>query len=415
MNAAVKVRLDTADLFYRAGKFNEAEAIYLDALEHDSRNSKALTRLGEIALLKNYPEQAEDYFKAAEQHASWLGRRWPLNLQRNTSLAMAYYRQDRFPQAARCFRESAGPIATFRDLKTMGDHLALFGDQTPYQVEMVEEIRIPFIVTDPLPVVEVSINGSPPLLFFIDTGGGEIILDTALADELGAVRVGVMAGEGGGTSGTMGVGKVDSLKIGDLLVQNVPVCLLDTQPFAAVFNDLPVKGIIGTRFLMHFLTTIDYPNARLILRPKNAPVDVQRAKVIPFWLAQTHYMVAWGTVNGSEPMLFFVDTGLAGMGFTAPEATLRDAGIAVDWSKAEKSVGAFGDSESADIVVDRLTLGSGENQVTAHNLPGVAMKKPVEILGDRLGFRIGGLVSHQFFRDYALTLDFVGMNLVLKR
>jgi predicted aspartyl protease len=296
----------------------------------------------------------------------------------------------------------------------LGDYLALFGDQTPYRVELAQEILIPFVITDPLPVVEVSINRSQPLPFFIDTGGGEIILDTALADELGAVRVGILAGEGGGTSGMIGVGRVDTLRLGDLLVQDVPIHVLDTQLFAAAFDGLAVKGVVGTRFLMHFLSTIDYPNACLILRPKTAQADGRNAKIIPFWMGQTHYMVASGTVNGSAPMLFFVDTGLAGTGFTAPEATLQDAGIAVDWSKAEKSVGAFGESESTDIVVDRLTLGSGDHEVVARNLPGVAMKKPIEMLGDRFGFWIGGLVSHQFFRPYALSLDFVNMNLILQ-
>lgn len=32
-----------------------------------------------------------------------------------------------------------------------------------------------------------------------------------------------------------------------------------------------------------------------------------------------------------------------------------------------------------------------------------------------LGFSIGGIISHGFFRHYALTFDFVGMRLFLKR
>jgi hypothetical protein len=213
----------------------------------------------------------------------------------------------------------------------------------------------------------------------------------------------------------MSVGKVDTMQIGNLEIRNVPVHLLDTKVFEPVFDGLTVKGVIGTRFLMHFLTTIDYPNACLILRPKTAQMIVQGARLIPFWLIQTHYMVACGTVNGKGPMLFFVDTGLAGSGFTATDSTLRDAGIAVDWSKAEKSVGGFGESEAVNFSVDELTLGTGDNQVVRHNIPGVALKKPLEVLGNRLGFWIGGAISHQFFRDFALTLDFVEMRLILQR
>jgi hypothetical protein len=36
-------------------------------------------------------------------------------------------------------------------------------------------------------------------------------------------------------------------------------------------------------------------------------------------------------------------------------------------------------------------------------------------LENRFGFRIGGIVSHGFFRPYALTFDFTGMQLLLSR
>jgi hypothetical protein len=39
--------------------------------------------------------------------------------------------------------------------------------------------------------------------------------------------------------------------------------------------------------------------------------------------------------------------------------------------------------------------------------------KPLSIFGDRLGFEVGGLISHAFFRPYALTIDFTNMRLVL--
>jgi len=73
--------------------------------------------------------------------------------------------------------------------------------------------------------------------------------------------------------------------------------------------------------------------------------------------------------------------------------------------------GRFGEAETAylkvtEIVVDRLTVGSEPNEVVGHKVPGVVMDRPPKILGDVLGFRIGGLVSHQFFRDHAVTFDF---------
>jgi hypothetical protein len=138
------------------------------------------------------------------------------------------------------------------------------------------------------------------------------------------------------------------------------------------------------------------------------------AKVIPFWLVETHYILAWGTVNHLEPMLFFVDTGLAGTGFTAPEPVLQEAGISVDWTKAQDAVGGGGTVREVDIVIDRLTLGIGVNAVVGEAIQGKVIEHSVPIVGDQLGFHVGGLISHQFFRHYALTLDFTGMRLIVQ-
>jgi hypothetical protein len=416
MDATGKASLTEAEALYRAGKFAEAERVYQRLRQDTSNNAHILTRLGELTLWQNQTDAASEYLRAAQQQASWIGKRWLLNIQRKSALAMTYYRQDRFPQAAQAFHEAAGPLAIgpLRDLKAMGDQLALFGTETPYRIEGTESVTIPFTQTDPLPLIQVSVNGSEPLPFFIDTGGAEVILDNALADQIGVARSGTLSGEGGGTKGQIGLGKLASLTLGDLSVHHLPVHFMDTSPFAAVFDGLPVKGVIGNRLLMHFLATIDYRNDCLILRPKSFPFPLTPTmKVIPFWLIQSHYIVTVGALNDQESMLFFIDTGLAGKGVSALESEYQKAGVSVDWSKVEKGVAAFSESETVDITVNRVTLGNGEKQVIAQDVPGVAFKKPFAVLGHTLGFYIGGVVSHQFFREYALTLDFDRMQLIL--
>jgi len=125
--------------------------------------------------------------------------------------------------------------------------------------------------------------------------------------------------------------------------------------------------------------------------------------------------VTWGTVNNLEPMLFFVDTGLAGKGFTAPESILNKAGILVDWTKAVEEVGGGTENHrSVDIQIRRLTLGTGPNEVVLYDVPGSAMEGSIGTLQGALGFQIDGLISHAFFCPYALTLDFTGMQLILQ-
>ena len=430
MDPTMKAQLESANASYHQGRFREAQAVYTRIKQGDPENVSVLERLGTIALWQNRPEEAERYFKEAIAHASGLQQFWPFNIQRKASLAMTYYRMDNFPEAERLFKEAVGPVAIgpFRDLKAMGEQFALFDQETPYIVEGPEESRIDFVVTDPLPVIEVSVNGGEPVHFLIDTGGAEVILDSVLAREVGAEIAGTITGEfAGSQKATVELGRIDSIKVGEFVVKNVPVhtLSLDTSTdsfLSTLVGGLDIQGVIGTRLLMHFISTIDYVNGTLILRRTTdanletleETTNLTGTRVIPFWLIQTHYIVAWGTVNGGEPMLFFVDTGLEGKSFTALESVLQEAGVSVDWTKDYETFGGGGKYRRVDITIDRLTLGSGTNEVVKHAVPGVVDEKPGPVLGDALGFRIGGLISHQFFRDYALTLDFIGMRLVLQ-
>ncbi len=426
MEPKLKAQYEAAEAVYREGKFSEAEAAYLKAKDLAPENALILERLGEIALWNNRTDEAERYFSAALRNKPWYENFWPLNAQLKYRLAMTEYRRDRFAQATQYFREAAGPIAfgPLQELKTLGQHTALFANENLYSIDGPEQSRIDFVVTDPLPVVQVSINGSEPLYFFIDTGGAEVILDKALAERLGAKMAGAFAASyAGQKEAETGVGRIDFLQIGDYVIRNIPIHTLNiTDSVSPAFKGLEIKGAIGTRLLMHFLSTLDYANGALILRRVN-PENLQRlekqialdgTKVIPFWLIDMHYILAQGTVNHQGPMLFFVDTGLAGKGFTAPEPVLQAAGIKVDWTQAIEGPNIGGKIKTTDFVVDRLTLGTGTNEIIENDVPGRAIENSTPVLGDQLGFHVGGLISHQFFRRYALTLDFTGMRLIVQ-
>ena len=420
-----KAQLEVGNQLYQQGQFDEAEVAYLNALKLGPENAIVLEKLGLIALWRNNVTEAEGYFIEALSHTPWYRNYWPLNVNLKYNLGMTYLRQDRFKDLAQLFQKARGPVAVgpLRDLDAFGKQMALFANETPYFIEGPDETRVDFVITDPLPVVEVSVNGSDPQLFIIDTGGMEVVLDDDFAEQIGAQTAGSLEGTyAGGKKAETGLGRVDAIILGDFVVRNVPIHILDTDQWAPLFGGMKIKGVVSTRLLMHFLSTIDYPGGTLILQRMTASnmkslesqASLNEAKAIPFWLIGTHYIVAWGTVNNLEPMLFFVDTGLEGAAFTAPESVLQEARIPVDWTTAHAGIGGGGEIQEVDIVIDHLTLGTGENEVRENNLAGVASEKPPSILGNKLGFNIGGLISHQFFRNYAVTLNFTEMNLIMQ-
>lgn len=426
MSTATDVNIEQADAAYSAGRFAEAQALYRMALDAQPGMGRIEGQLGLIALWRNDLAAAENYLKAAREDGPWWTRHWPITAQIDYRLALAYGRAGRVRDAATMWRKAAGPLpyGPFKPLKVNADQLALFDDTTFYHIEGPSEAVVPFVITDPLPVVQVSVNGSTPTNFFIDTGGEGITLDRAFAEEVKATIVGEYPGEyAGGKSGMTGYGKIDELRLGNLTVSNIPISTLDLVPTSHyVFHDMPISGVIGTGFLLRFLTTIDYPNQRLVLRRHTETGnDIDRVlaldgqeHVFPMWLVETHLIFTEGSVNGLETVPMMIDTGLAGAAFMSSRATYSAADVKMDWSKAITGAGGGGEVKGITVTVNELALGSGDNVLRKHGLTGVVTEQDNSIFNGVTGFNVGGLISHQFFRDHALTFDFHNMRLIVQ-
>jgi len=397
---------ESADVLFKAGRFAQAERIYAKIHNGDPTNHGAVARLGYIALLTNRLDDARKWLAEAI-------RLEPEDSASKSMLAEAHYRRDEFQQA--------GPLLRALGREAKAKKLESFKDATPYTIEGKPSVTsLDFVMTDPLPVVQVRVNGGGFVNFFIDTGGAELIIDRDFAREVGAVDFGSDTGTfAGGKQADFQHGRVESLTLGDFVVRNVPIHMMGVRRFSQpVFGGRRVDGIIGTVLLYHFLATMNYPDGQLVLRRRteqNLKQVEQEAIgrgsiVFPFWMAGDHYMVAWGTVNTSEPMLFFVDTGLAGGGFTCPEPTLQKAGIKLQMDKAGEGIGGGGKVQAIPFMVDTLTLGHAKEQ----NIRGIYTPNSGG-LEKVVGFHIGGLISHAFFRRYSLTFDFVGMRYFLDR
>ncbi len=399
--AAPPTTLAPAESLFAEGRFAAADSLYARTLARDPGDTLAILRRGTIALYENRLADARALLRRAVRQA-------PADPRRHSLLAEAHYRADRFPAAARELR-AAGRETKARMLED-------FGDRRPRRIEG-DSTEVPFLQTDPLPVIEASVNGSAPVKLIIDTGGAELILDPRFADSVGVRRFGQETGlYAGDRTASFERGRADSVRIGRLVVRDVPVDVQSTRQYAAAARGERIDGIVGTTFLSRFLATLDFPRGRLVLRARGseaakafqAQAEAERRIVVPFWLAGDHFMVAWGTLNGGPPRLWFVDTGLAGGGFTCPRSTLEEAGVDLGGSPEVEGVGGGGKVKVVPFVAERLTLGEAEvRKVFSFFGPFP------ETLERRFGFRIAGLVAHTFFRGFALSFDFERMRLYL--
>jgi Aspartyl protease len=391
----VKVEIGRAEALFREGRFDEADAAARAVLDRTAVHARALGLRGAVTLWRNQPAEA----------ALWLTRaleQTPRDKLLAELLGEALYRQNQFAAAAPWFVR-AGQAAKARKLES-------FGATAPYRAEGGPGI-VRFLQTDPLPLVEIGVNDQASALFLLDTGGGEIYVDTALARALGLPSFGRERGTfGGDTRGTMEHSRVTALTIGALTIRDVPALIMPIRGLLTAPDGRGLDGVLGTTVLSRFLATIDYPGAQLILRPHTAALEAARTArrmEVPFWLAGDHYIVAWGRLHESQPQLFFVDTGLGGGAFAAPASTLASARVTL----GQSSIGTFGGGQGKvrPYPIDRLSLGDVERR----NLQGFAGVFPKGLEDKELGFHVGGLISHEFFKPFALTMDFVRMRLIL--
>lgn len=395
--------MEQADALFQAGRFADAERAYKSILDDDAANGRAALRLGEIALLGNQFVEAERRLKRAIELR-------PDDKRPKLLLAETYYRQDRLVQAADLYRAGGQEVAA--------DTLASFKGLTPYEITgKAETTRLKFVQTDPLPVIRARFNGSEEGLLLIDTGAAELFLDTRFAEKLGVPQFGSTTGTfAGGKRASIGHGRLDSIQLGEFEIKNLPVIVKERQPLGiAPGGETPV-GVIGTVVFYHFFATLDYPNGELVLRRKTDGVRAELARqaqapsthVVPFWMAGKHFMVAWGTVNDSEPLLMFADTGLARGGFLCPQSTLKGAGIDLSGRPSFEGMGGGGPVKVTPFTVEKLTFGDASRSNVQSLFGGFPPSTE-----HQMGFRVGGIISHGFFRAYALTFDFERMQFYL--
>lgn len=262
-----------------------------------------------------------------------------------------------------------------------------------------------FLLTDPLPVVAVRVNGHDAH-FLIDTGAPNIVLDAAFARSLGITTT--PGGQGtfaGGEHAATSKAVVDRLDLGSWQISNVPATVL---PLPRAF---PIDGILGSALFAHFLTTLDYRNGWLILGDRGASDAFERDAaargdaIVPMWLVSDHFMFAQGRAGNGPVGLFSVDTG-GTFGIQLTKAALDAANITVDAAHLQTGVGGGGTVTSLPFTTS-LTIGT----CTVSDLNGVYFPSL-----DQYGifpFTVTGTVSHQFFRHTAVTFDFVAMRLVI--
>lgn len=164
-------------------------------------------------------------------------------------------------------------------------------------------------------IVPVSINGSGPYDFMLDTGCSKSIVDQRLANELGLSRVGGKTVVGMLASAQMSVVHADSLSVAGATVGGGEMLSTD-HPST---GNSKVRGVLGEDFLRNFDVLIDYRHQ--VIRLESAPGSMAETAVgehLPLQLTATYHeklthnrLVISGRIRelGDTTMSLLLDSG----------------------------------------------------------------------------------------------------------
>lgn len=123
-------------------------------------------------------------------------------------------------------------------------------------------IAIPVRVRGSKVIVTVTFNNSVAANLLLDTGASRTMISTRIARDLRLHSTGSGGGYGIGGYVTVSTARMESVKMGEVEMRDLPVMIHDFSP------DPSYEGLLGFDFLSRFHMSLDLQKALLVLTPR---------------------------------------------------------------------------------------------------------------------------------------------------
>jgi predicted aspartyl protease len=251
---------------------------------------------------------------------------------------------------------------------------------------------VPFRLVKDKIIVRARVNDSAEMDFVVDTGAEQTVLSRRVAQRLGIVPITYTLSAGVGEIGLRGLqlARLDSLQIGTLKVRTVP-CLIKNPPL----RDLPTREMESfSPVALGLSMTVDY-GRRLLTVGRHLP-DEKPTFDLP--LRVYRLATVRGTVDGSHPANFVVDTG--GEVISISAATAGALGREGTRHIPLKVYGTSGWDREA-FLLPGVDLRFEGLQFRNFSVVVLNLNAPSALLG----FQLGGIVGHKFLSRYRASFD----------
>jgi hypothetical protein len=248
----------------------------------------------------------------------------------------------------------------------------------------------------------VQINGKA-YAFLIDSGSGDVLLDSRVAQAGGIDEEGALEVRGAVRAGGLHVATLKKLSIGTASLDNLVVSTMDLGEAA---GHMRVDGILGYPFFASSMVQIDFAHHVMRFGPPGSiapagdriPIDTDRE--VPEAVFQ---------LDGKVDAPFLVDTGNSGgLLLYAPFIDAHPGVAAAAGATASSYIGIGGSDRSYTTSVPSLRLGS----TTLANQSADVIVAKSGAFADRID---AGNVGLGLLRKFVVTFDFAGHAMYLQR
>jgi predicted aspartyl protease len=283
-----------------------------------------------------------------------------------------------------------------------------------HQVSGETATEAPFYLgSDRRPYIQVKLNGRDAT-FVVDTGSGFTVISKEGAKRFGVpelARGGKSQGVGGSGKFPIVYGLIKSIQIGGIRVRMVP-CFI--RPFHGGADRPPeerAEGFIGLSILSHFLTELDYKEARMRLdrSPDRALAKAPGVSIVPFRTTQNGLISVETEFEGNQFVNAIVDSGASSTVISQAAVDRLKLHDQIIKGQTANVIGAAGITENVPMLFVRQCRVADAQQ---NNLRALVLD--FGAINETSGFEQGGILGGDFLRHYRLTIDFLRAQLALQ-
>jgi predicted aspartyl protease len=277
-----------------------------------------------------------------------------------------------------------------------------------HQVGGPSATEVPFqLGSDRRPYVRVKLNGRDSI-FVIDTGSGFTVISKDAAKRFGVseiARGGKSQGVGGSGKFPIVYGLIKSLQIGEARIRMIP-CFV--RPFHGN-HDRPEEekadGFIGLSVLSHFLTELDYKEARMRLDRSDggssSKISAPGATLIPFRTTQNGLISVETEFDGNAFVNVILDSGASSTVISVAAVERLKLGDQIIKGQTTSVIGAAGITENVQMLFIRKCRVADQLQSNLR-----ALVLDFGAINETSGFEQSGILGGDFLRHFRLTIDF---------